>query len=428
MTDFDAAINVAVAALTGLAVGIEREWSGHASGPQARFAGVRTFLLLGLIAGAAGWLSTVQATAVAVAVIAVTGLLVVAAYWTAAQRGPEAVDGTTEVAALAVLVLGFAAGMGWLRLASGAAAVIVLALGRKQAVHRFVARIGEHEMRAALQFAVLALVVLPLLPEGPYGPYGAIRPRSLWTVVLLFSALNFAGYLARRAVGERRGYPVVGALGGLLSSTAVTLGFARQSQRQPDDAPALAIGAIAAGLILFPRVLVISAVLNSGVALFAALWLAPLIVTALIILGVLWRREPATTSAPTAEPDNPLRLWAAIRMALAFQVVLIAIEVVGAQFGKLGVLTGAAVIGLTDVDALTLSMSRLGATEEMVALAAEAILVGIVANCLLKAAIAVVFGSRGYARRVAPALLILGLIGTLELVVAEISGRFVGAP
>jgi uncharacterized membrane protein (DUF4010 family) len=418
MTDFDAAVNVAVAGLAGLAVGIEREWSGHATGPNARFAGVRTFLLLGLIAGVSGWLSTRDAIAVAVVILAVTGLLVVTAYWTAARRTPEAIDGTTEVAALAVLAVGFTAGFGSLRLASGAAAVIVLALGRKQAVHAFVTRIGEPEMRAALQFAVLALVVLPLLPEGPYGPYDAIRPRALWSVVLLFSALNFVGYLARRAVGDRRGYPIVGALGGLLSSTAVTLEFSRRSREELESAPALATGTIAACLVLFPRVVVVSAVLNSAFGPTAALWLAPMFAVAVVIILVLWWRQPSsTTSTESPTPGNPLRLWAAIRMALAFQVVLIAIAILRAEFGDPGVLTSAAVVGLTDVDALTFGMSRLAESPAMIGIAAKALVVGIIANTLLKAGIAGVLGVRAYSRRVVPALLAVAVVGALELAI-----------
>ena len=187
MTELETAVRLAVAGLAGLAVGIEREWSGHASGPDARFAGVRTFFLLGALGGLAGWLLEVADPMVSAALLIAAGGLIVAAYVSAARRGGEAIEGTTEAAAVLVLGIGVLAGMGSLRVASGAATVVVLVLREKTLTHGFLKRIGEEEMRAALQFAVLALVVLPLLPVGPVGPFGGIKPRGLWTVVLIFT-------------------------------------------------------------------------------------------------------------------------------------------------------------------------------------------------------------------------------------------------
>ena len=205
MNELEIAIRIGIAALAGLAVGFEREWSGHASGPSARFAGIRTFALLGSVGGIAGWLAGTEAWAVGVALLLATGGLVVAAYLAATRRAPDDLDGTTEVSALAVLGVGLLAGRGLLALAGGAAAAIVFALGEKDRFRRFIASVDEAEKRAALHFAVLALVVLPLLPEGPYGPFGAIRPRMIWTVVVILSGINFAGYLARRAWGSAKG-------------------------------------------------------------------------------------------------------------------------------------------------------------------------------------------------------------------------------
>jgi uncharacterized membrane protein (DUF4010 family) len=248
---------IALAGLAGLAVGIEREWSGHASGPHARFAGVRTFLMLGLLGGIAGWLLDEGRTAVAVALLAGGAALAVVAYIEASRRTGDA-DGTTEAAALLVLAVGAVCGLGHGVLGSAVAAVAVLALAEKTRIHQWVGRIGETELRAALHFAVLALVVLPLLPEGPYGPFDAVRPRSLWAIVLALSGLNFLGYIARRAAGPERGYAVAGLLGGLVSSTAVTLAFSRQSRIEPANTGSLALGIAAASTVLLPRVLVIT--------------------------------------------------------------------------------------------------------------------------------------------------------------------------
>ena len=413
MTELETAARLAVAGLAGMAVGVEREWSGHASGPNARFAGVRTFLLLGGIGGVSGWLLDAY-PAVAAALLISAGALIVAAYLTAARRSSEAIDGTTETAAVLVLGLGVLAGLGWLKLASGAAAVAVLALGEKAVIRNFIARIGPAEMQAALQFAVLALVVLPLLPEGPIGPFGGIQPRALWAVVLVFSGLSFAGYIARRALGDAGGYQAMGALGGLVSSTAVTLTFSRQSQREPSNSTALAVGTVAACTVLVPRVLGLTLVLNPALLGTAAVGLAPIVLAGGLLI-VIGRRHLAGGSpeATPPTPENPLHLGAAIKMAIAFQVVLSVLRVVTARFGNSGIFASAAVAGLTDMDALTFGMNRLGADPALVTVAARALVLGVLVNTGFKTGLAVTLGSPAYRRMAVPGLVALAAAGGL---------------
>jgi uncharacterized membrane protein (DUF4010 family) len=244
--------------------------------------------------------------------------LAVAAYVVASQQTGDR-DGTTEAAALLVLATGSLSGLGYGSIAAGVAAVAVLALAEKSRIREFITRIGETELRAALHFIVLAVVVLPLLPTGPFGPRDAIRPRELWSVVLIFSGLNFLGYLARRAVGADRGYGIAGLLGGLVSSTAVTLGFSRQSRLTPEYGRGLA---------------------------------------------------PAE------------HLW-----------------------GSGGVLGSAAVLGLTDMDALTYSMSRFGVATGDTPLAARAIAIGLLSNTVLKLGLALTLGAPKFRRSAATGLL-----------------------
>ena len=389
---------LSVAALSGLAVGLEREWSGHASGPLMRFAGLRTFLLIGGLGGIAGWLVSMGATAVGVVLLAGGAALVVAAYVIAARPGGHTIEATTEVAALTVLALGVLAGLGHLELASGATAIMLLALSEKDRLRRIVGRIGEGELRAGLQFAVLALVVLPLLPEGRYGPWGGIEPRGLWIIVLLFSALNFAGYLARKAVGAERGYGVTGLLGGLVSSTAVTFQFSRLSRDDPSLGTGLAVGVVGASTVLLPRILVISALLNADVARELLPFLVPpLVVGAILLLIAVARRwEPVQEARGADVIKSPLRLTSAIKMALAFQASLMLISYVSSTIGASGVLASAALLGLTDMDALTLSMSRLGTTPDLVRLAGRAIAIGVLGNSALKIALATGLGVSRY--------------------------------
>ena len=410
MTDASGPVGIIVAALGGAAIGVERQRSGHASGPLARFGGVRTFTLLGGSAGLAGWLTTLNLTGLAIVVAAGAVALVVSGYVAASRRD---IDATTEAAALVVIGAGLAAGLGWLALASGIIAVSALLLVEKSQLHALVGRIDDEELRAAARFGVMAIVILPLLPEGPIGPFGGVRPRELWLLVLFFMGLSFAGYLARRIFGASHGYPLAGLLGGLISSTNVTFTFARLSQREPTLTQSLAIGAVAACTMLFPRVLVAAWVLNLTVARLLLPYLAGPFVVGAVALALLWRKSPASLPQPE-RPANPLQIGPALQMAALFQLVLFVVAAAGRAFGNSGLLVSGAMLGLTDVDALTISMTTTSISAGAPGVAARAIAIGILANCLMKIVLAVVLGTPQF-RRVTGA--ILGVMAAAIIVV-----------
>ena len=414
----DVAQHLAVAALAGLAVGTEREWSGHASGPDARFAGVRTFLLLGLLGGIAGWWALEGMQILSVAALLAGGALTVVAYSIAARRTPHSIDGTTEVAALLVLAIGATAGLGYMSMASGVAAVIVLALAEKTRIHSLLAKMDEVELRAGLQFAAMALVILPILPQGPFGPWGGIRPRGLWMIVVIFSGINFLGYLARRVVGAERGYGVTGLIGGVISSTAVTLNFSRASRTDPRLGGSLAIGVVGACTVLLPRITITSFVLNPPVGRALVPYLLPGLVAGAIIVAIALRR-PNGTAPPPDEERNPLRLGSAIQMALLFQVALTASTIAAQYWGSRGVISSAVVLGLTDMDALTVSMNHLASSPETVLLAAKAIAIGVLTNTVFKAAVATVIGTGRFRW--------LAVAGLGVLAAAAVLGLWIGA-
>jgi uncharacterized membrane protein (DUF4010 family) len=319
-----------------------------------------------------------------------------------------------------VLALGLVSGRGFPLLASALASVMVLALIEKTRIHGAIKRLGEPELAAALQFAVLALVILPLLPAGPYGPYDSIRPRALWTVVLLFSGLNFAGYVARRAVGTTRGYGLTGLIGGLVSSTAVTLQFARHSREQPTEGEALGFGVVGACTVLVIRVGLVSTALNPAVGGALVPYLLPVLVLGAGALIIVFARRSrnAQREAPEEQP-NPLGLWSSLKMTAAFALVLIAVPFVQHLWGSSGVRMSAIVLGLTDMDALTYSMTRLGARSNAVVLAAEAIAVGILSNTVFKLVVALVLGVGAFRRVAAAGLLALAAASCLGLWMAH---------
>jgi uncharacterized membrane protein (DUF4010 family) len=385
-------IGLLIATLGGTAVGLERQWSGHADGPDARFGGIRTFTMLGAVSGLSGSLLALGEPLAAIALLAGATAIIVAAYVAASRHD---VDATTEVAALVVVAAGVFAGLGSVRLASGIIALLSLLLVEKSRLHSMVARIDDVSLRAAVRFGVMALVVLPLLPSGPYGPLGGVRPRELWALVLFFSGLSFLGYVARRAVGPGRGYFATGLIGGLISSTNVTFTFARASRNHPAIGRQLAFGVVAANAMLFPRVLVAAAVLNAPLApLLAPYFLGPAVIAAGV--AALGFRRVSIVESDGDTRRNPLQLVDALRMAALFQIVLMAVHLANRMWGESGILTTAALLGLTDVDALTMSMARGISHDRSLEVAARAIAVGVAANTALKLALAVVLGAASF--------------------------------
>lgn len=384
-------VGLVIATLGGAAIGVERQWSGHAEGPRAHFGGVRTFTMLGLMAGLAGWVWTLGATWLATALVAGGVGLVITGYVRASRTD---IDGTTEVAALVVLAAGVLAGLGQVQIACAVVAIESLLLVEKSRLHGWVGRIADTDLRAAARFAVMALVVLPLLPPGPFGPLGGVRPRELWALVLFFSGLSFLGNLLRKAVGPEQGYLIGGMAGGLVSSTNVTWTFSRLSRTEPQLARQLALGAVAANAVLYPRVLMATAVLNAPLVPVLARYLAPPAIVAVLVAagGALAARRRGHAAGPAAD-GNPLQLWSALQMAVLFQVVLMLVHLARVTQGAAGVYTSAAVLGLTDVDALTLSMARDVARAISLETAARAIAIGVLANTILKTGMALSLGA-----------------------------------
>ena len=406
----DSLLTLVVAALCGAAVGVERQWSGHATGPDARFGGIRTFTLIGLAGGLAGRLWIWAGPALALALVVGLLALIAIAYASSSRRD---IDATTEVAAVVVLAASVAAGLGQLQVASGIASATALLLFEKGRLHQWVARVQDVELQAALRFAVMAAVILPLLPDGGLDAQGLIRPRAVWTLVLLFSAVSFAGYIAQRAIGASRGYAVAGLLGGLVSSTGVTLAFSRLSRQAVIDG--LGYGIVAANTVVYGRVVLVAALISPALArvLWPSLAGAALIGVAAVLAS--WRRHRVPAEADRGDAAmlalrNPLQLREALQMALLFQGVLVVVGL-AERAGSAGLMAAAAVLGLQDVDALTVSMaSRVRDGALLPAIAQQAVILGVLSNTLVKLAMALTV-ARGHVRWLAS--LVLALMAVL---------------
>lgn len=404
--DLETVTNFGTALLIGTLVGIERE-KRKAAERDVGIGGLRTFVLAALLGAIGGWLSDALHTVVPlVAVTAVLASIVLAGYVLAARTHPESLGITTESAAIAVCLLGAMTTLGHRPLAVALGIVTAAVLAYKQPLHGLVAKLGWDDIFAGLRLLVATFVVLPLLPREPVDPWGALSPYSLWLLVLLISSLSLVGYVASRWLGADRGIVLTGVTGGLVSSTAVTLSFARQARAgvAAATASALASATLLAWCIMFGRVVVLVLVVNRALVGHVLLPFAVMGGATAIAAAVFYRRGAAAESrggrASNVTLRNPFSLTEAAKFGAFFALILLVVKVVQARFPGQGLYMVAALAGLTDVDAITLSMSEYAATGDAV-VAAHAIVIATLANTIVKAGIVGALADKALGRPVA---------------------------
>ena len=387
------ALAFATAVLLGALVGIEREKHKAEEQEPGGIAGLRTFTLLALFGAAAGWLAQESASPwVLAAALIVAGSFVAAGYLAATRANPDSTGLTTEVAAIVVFVLGAMVMLGHAELAIGLAVVTAAVLAYKQPLHGFVDKLGWEDVYAGLRLLIATFIALPLLPNEPIDPWGALNPYKLWLLVILISGLSLVGYVLTRVLGQTRGTALTGLTGGLVSSTAVTLSFAKDARANPNNIPALACGILLAWAVMFARVIVVVAVVNR--TLLAQVFV-PFTVMTLVVgafAAFLYFRHGSKggkVAMGSVSVKNPFSLVAAAKFAALFAVVLLAVKIVQQHFPPSGLYAVAALSGLVDVDAITLSMSELAKSGEA-HIAVIAIVIAALTNTLAKCAMAFV--------------------------------------
>jgi uncharacterized membrane protein (DUF4010 family) len=410
---------LAAALIVGALVGTEREKSKAVSG-NVGIGGVRTFILFALSGAVGAWLAQALHSAwVFVATVAAVAALTVAGYLTQARLKPNAVGLTTETAAVAVCLLGGACTAGYPQLALALGIAVSGVLAYKEPMHGLVARLGADDISAGIKLLAATFIVLPLLPNEPVDPWGAIRLQTLWTVVVLIAALSLVGYVATRALGPSRGSAITGLSGGLASSTALTLAFARRSREDTGvTGAALAAGVLLAWTVMNARIVAIATFVHRP--LFGPL-LVPFGAMTLVTLaavGLLLRRSWSVPEKPQAALAlrNPFSLRSAIEFGLLFAGVLLLVAIVREHFAGQGYYLVAALAGFTDVDAITLSMAKLardGGTDA--ATAVGTLVTAALANTLVKCGIVLALASSALRRPVALVTLLVLAAGVVPL-------------
>ena len=410
-----------IALLIGALVGIEREKAKAAVG-DFTFGGLRTFILFAQAGAVGAWLSVHFNTPwVFVVTIAAVSAMIIAGYWMEGRHDPEALGLTTEIAALTVFLLGAVVMFGYPELAVVLAILTSSVLAFKQPLHSAVAKLSTDDIYAGLKLLIASFIVLPILPNTPIDPWQVIVPYKLWLLVILISALSLVGYVAVRWLGSTHGTAATGIAGGLVSSTAVTLSFARQSQvdTSANAGDALAAGILLAWTVMFVRVALTVAIVNRALLVHVLVPFTAMALAAAVAAGIFYRRgltARARLEQKTELPvTNPFSLTASIQFGALFAAVLLIVHFAQIYAPGSGVYAVAALAGLTDVDAITLSMSEFARQEGNLATAAGAIALAAISNTLVKCGMVVFLGSAAMRRRVviATAALLIAGVGSL---------------
>ncbi|MEQ9519766.1 MAG: MgtC/SapB family protein [Parvibaculum sp.] len=409
---------LALAIGLGFVVGLERGWRNRDHSPGTSAAGVRTFALMGFLGGLTGLLGTIAGDGLTIAFSLGFFAFVVATYLVemrpTAGRIPDK-GMTTEVAALVTFLLGLLAVRGDMTLVSVSAVVLVAVLNLKEPLHAALKQLKEFELQAAIKLLLISVLVLPFLPNKGYGPAGIWNPFELWWMVVLIAGISFGGYFAIRIVGTKTGPLIMGVLGGLASSTALTVAAARFVARLPQAQDGFAGAVAISAAVSFLRTLLLANIFSEDVG---RLLIGPMLAAGLVcVLGALFLNNRAMSDKGSdvmaSEMGTPDDFGTAFKFGLVLFGVITLAHYATLWLGPEGLYSVAAVSGLVDVDAVTLSVSRLeeGAGAVSPDVAALAIMIAILVNSGVKIAYGYYFAGRGFAFRLAPLFLVAGGAG-----------------
>lgn len=400
------------ALVMGILVGLQREYA-YGDPDREMFAGVRTFALMAMVGSVAAMVATELASPWPfIGIVLLLGALIAIAYFITAWRGEVGL--TTEVSALVTVLCGALCYWEYLPLAAAITVATTVLLSIKLEMQTFIRRLTREDVYATLKFAVVTAIVLPVLPNRAYGPppLDVLNPYKIWLMVVFISGISFLGYVLIKMVGSRQGIGLTGLLGGLASSTAVTLSFSQRSQTQPDLAKPLALGITLAWMMMFLRVVVEVAALN--VALLRLLWI-PMAAAAAVGLAcsLYLYLSQRTDEEGGVDFSNPFELKPALQFGLLYAIILLVSKAAQTYLNDTGVYISSIVAGLTDVDAITLSMAELGGAVGGVdmRIAARAIVLAAMSNTFVKGGIVLTSSSPSLRKAFLPGFVLMLVTG-----------------
>lgn len=396
MLDFETSLaRLAIALAIGLLIGLERGWSSREEKEGGRAAGIRTHALSGLLGGVSGQLSSLTDPSVLglafLAFAIVTGLF----HW-AEMRVDRSVSATGAVASLLGFALGAYAVLGDPTIAAAAAVASVLLLALKQPLHGWLKRLEWIDIRAVLILATMTFLFLPVLPDYALDPWAALNPAQIWKYAIFICSISFSGYIVTHIFGARTGITIAALAGGIVSSTATTLSLARFARSDPGTSRLAAGGALLSGAVMAARVLLITSTLApsllSGIA-------APLLTAMAVqlLIGGLYLNQSEAAQTPPMNLHNPFDLVSAFQLAALIGFILLVTAITLQYLGEQALLALAALSGIADVDAITLSLAEMADGAEKPQTLMLGILIAASTNALTKIGISAFIGGQSIA-------------------------------
>lgn len=403
----------------GLLIGLERGWKEVIDGKDsAPFFGLRTFGLIGLLGGIIGFIGNYYNNITFIGLAFVALLIMLTAVHISDRGRPHSVGITTAIAAAITFCLGVLSTLGFKTIASSMAVVTAVILSMKPFVYTWVKKIEAKELHAALKLLLISVVMLPVLPNKGYGPYNALNPYEVWLFVVLITGMSFLGYFAMRIAGAGKGIMIMSVLGGLVSSTALILTFSRLGKHS-QLTRIFTAGILVACGTMFPRMLVEVFVVNKDLLRLVAL---PLSVSAVVMyLGMaffwLTRTRDKEVKADAPPLSNPFQIKPALKFAAIISLILLCSQFILEYFGDAGIIALSFVSGLSNVDAITISMARLAQEGLSQTIASAAIMTAATTNTILKGILVLILSNRKIGIRVMTVFIISLVAGGASLFV-----------
>lgn len=391
ISQWDFIIRLLVAVGIGAVIGLERQYNAMKENSHG-FSGIRTFIFHSIFGFIAGIFYFLLSPWIYAALFLGLVVLTTVSYWQTALQGDRGM--TTELSSLLTFLLGSLALYGLIEISLMLTVILVVILSSKFRLKAMVGKITADELYAFIRFVVLALLIFPFLPDQTFGPYAVLNPREIGWVVLLTSGLGFFGYMLIKFIGENKGILLSGILGGLVSSTAVTWVFAQKSKENPNLSASCATAILAASSIMFTRVLVWTFIFNN--TLFQSLFLtfsAIFLTTLGVTLYTFSLQKKEVSSSNELPLKKPLDLKSALVFGALYMVILLAVSYANENLGNSGILISSAIAGISDIDAITISVAKLSGNPLSINLAGMAILIASISNTLIKMGIGIYAGS-----------------------------------
>ncbi|WP_455168900.1 MgtC/SapB family protein [Aegicerativicinus sediminis] len=394
--DYNDIITLAIAFGLGMLVGLQRQHSDNA------MAGVRTFTLISVLGVISGFLTReydnpyiLPAIGLSVAALLVTANVVKLKFETKADIGQ-----TTEVAALLMFAIGAYLVLGSKVLGVIMGGTMAVLLYAKERLHDFIERLKAKDLAAIMTFAAISLVILPILPDQTYGPYDVLNPRNIWLMVTLIVGISIAGYFIYKFVGKKVGSISNGILGGLISSTATTVSYARKTKDAEKIAVLAAFVVTVASAIALVRVMVeVGVIIPEKLPVMVLPLALEFVIMAGVAIALFYYMNKDNKDQSMPEPDNPAQFKSALIFGLLYGFILLAVAFTKDKFGDNALYVISIISGLTDVDAITLSLSNLIKVNRLETdLGWKLILLASLSNLAFKGVMAATIGSRRFGK------------------------------